>query len=203
MLPQTDNGGKENGDQERGNRIAESGLLWLTKQEKESLIPQRAKKAASFLIAPEIQRRFFGTLGIDYTEGNARALKVRDSQMNLVVTNDTSPENVELTLSGWALIGVPLDPSIPAESQARGCQIWVSGRLEVDCTSKSVNVFEVVGVGQAWGRMWPTAGRATYLGQRVWDYGIAWKLASPKNAVDRIPPYNLLHYSNGDYWGQR
>ena len=193
MLPET--------RKPRENRTPESGLLWLTKEEKESLIPEQAKKGEQIVVSKEIQRRLFGTLAIDYSEGNAPALKIRDSRLELVVTNSDS-EKASLTLSGRAELGEPFDRN-PTKSQPRGCQIWVHGRLEVDCESKSIENLRVVGIGQAWGRMWPKAGRVTHLGERFWDYSIVWELASQKRAVDRIPPYNLLHYSDGDYWGKR
>ena len=70
----------------------------------------------------------------------------------------------------------------------------VSGRLVYDTGKGAFTRFDIVGVGKAWGNKMEYTRREIGIDDYPWMYGIACELVTGNSAIDRIPPYNLLHY---------
>ena len=87
--------------------------------------------------------------------------------------------------------------SLRDRPKSRGCEIRILGYLTYDKGRKRLTRFDVVGVGQAWGNKMNYVRRAIHLDEYPWRYGIACELVEGDAPIDRIPPYNLLHYGSG------
>lgn len=53
-----------------------------------------------------------------------------------------------------------------------------------------------MGVGKAWGNKRNYTRREMGIEGYPWMYGIACELVTADSPIDRIPPYNLLHYNS-------
>jgi hypothetical protein len=189
---------KENPD--RWAAETQSDMLWLTEQERHSLIPADAKVGATHEVDPHIQRRFFSTVGIDYMEGSVNSLPTRSTRLTLTVERVT-PQRMVLRLDGYGQMGKELNEKSRTEPHSRGCALRVLGYVEYDREKDAVDRFDVVGVGKAWGNKMNYVGRAIRLDEYPWTYGIACELVAGDSPMDLIPPYNLLHYgSAGPYF---
>ena len=77
----------------------------------------------------------------------------------------------------------------------------VAGRLSYNTRARAFTRFDLVGVGRAWGNKMRYTRREIRLDDYPWTYGIACELVRPSSPMDRIPPYNLVHYgSAGPYF---
>jgi len=56
--------------------------LWLTEAEWKALIPASPRPGDRHEVPAAIQKRFYGTIGIDYMEGSVSALPTRKSTMS-------------------------------------------------------------------------------------------------------------------------
>jgi len=70
----------------------------------------------------------------------------------------------------------------------------VLGRVRCDAKG-NFEQFDIVGIGRAWGNKMEYIGREMSIHGYPWMYGIACELVKGDRPVDRIPPYNLLHYN--------
>jgi hypothetical protein len=175
----------------------QSDLLWLTESEWKSLIPANPRPGDRQEVTAPIQRRFYGTIGIDYMEGSVSALPTRNSGMSLIVEK-ADDATLVLRLEGYARLGREFDPKPRAEPQGRGCELRLLGTVRVDRKKQAITRFDAVGVGRAWGRR----SNEIRLDQYPWMYGIACELVTGDAPQDLIPPYNLLHYNpTGPYFG--
>ena len=68
------------------------------------------------------------------------------------------------------------------------------GELHCDRSGK-FDRFDIVGVGKAWGNKMNYTRRELSIEGYPWMYGIACELVTGNSPIDRIPPYNLLHYN--------
>jgi hypothetical protein len=180
----------------------QSDFLWLTQSEWKSLIPAQPKPGHRQEVPAPIQKRFYGTIGIDYMEGSVSALPTRKSNMALVVEK-TDGATLVLRLEGHAHLGHEFAP-LPHEKgqgdvrEGRGCELRLLGTVHYDRKKQAITRFDAVGVGLAWG------GRTEEirLDRYPWMYGIACELVTDDAPQDLIPPYNLLHYNpTGPYFG--
>ena len=71
------------------------------------------------------------------------------------------------------------------------------GRLSYDQAKGAFTRFDLVGIGKAWGNKMEYTRREIGIDDYPWMYGIACELVTGTSAIDRIPPYNLLHYGGG------
>lgn len=172
----------------------QTDILWMTKEERLSLLPKDPQPGMYFDVPDAIQQRFFRTIGIDYMEGSIAALEIRDSGLKLVVTEANS-ETIKMRLSGYAKMGRALDDQTESVKQSRGCDVKVTGVVECDRTGQ-FSRFDVAGVGTAWGHKRNVTYRELGV-SGVWMYGIAVELIQTDRAMDNVPPYNLLHYDGG------
>jgi hypothetical protein len=184
---------KENPD--RWMAETQSDLLWLTAAERKSLIPADPKPGDKCEVAEAIQKRFYGTIGIDYMEGSVNSLPVRASKMTLTVER-ANERQVILRLDGYAHLGNERDDSQRKRPHSRGCELRVLGEVRYDRRKQAIVGFDVAGVGRAWGNKMDYVGREVRLENYPWMYGIAWELVTGDAPQDRIPPYNLLHYNS-------
>lgn len=189
---------KENPD--RWAAETQSDMLWLTEAEWRSLVPVGPVAGQIIEVAAPIQRRFFCTIGIDYMEGSVNSLPAREASMTLTVDSVT-PERITLRLEGRGELGKEYSEELTNKKHSRGCSLKVLGKLEFDRAAGQFTRFDVVGLGRAWGSKMDYTTREVRLANHPWHYGIAWELVPATTPIDRIPPYNLLHYnSHGEYW---
>jgi hypothetical protein len=176
----------------------QSDLLWLTEAERKSLVPANPRPGNRHDVAAAIQKRFYGTIGIDYMEGSVSALPTRKSSMSLVV-DKMDDQVLVLRLEGQAHLGKEFDGKPLGGAQGRGCVLRLLGTVHYDRRKQAITRFDAVGVGRAWGRRMNNEVR---LDQYPWLYGIACELVTGDTPQDLIPPYNLLHYNpTGPYFG--
>lgn len=191
---------KENPD--RWAAETQSDLLWLTKKERDSLLPKDAKKGEHLEVAAPIQKRFFSTIGIDYMEGSVHSLTPRKTSMTLTVT-EVTPKEMKMRLDGYGHLGKALDATSKEKPNSRGSEIRVLGYLRYDRSKDRFTRFDVVGIGKAWGKL-GYGRREVRIADHPWTYGIACELVTGNSPEDRIPPYNLLHYgSAGPYFEKK
>jgi hypothetical protein len=191
---------KENPD--RWAAETQSDMLWLTRAEWQSLVPGDPQVGGQAEVAGAIQKRFFSTLAIDYMEGSVNSLKPRATRMALTVESVT-PEAIELRLDGYGKLGKELDPAIEKQANSRGCEVRVLGRLRYDRKRAAIDRFDVAGVGEAWGNKMEYVDREIRVEGYPWRYGIACELVRGDSAIDRIPPYNMLHYGGAEPYFER
>jgi hypothetical protein len=181
----------------------QSDLLWLTEEEWKSLIPTDHAPGDKREVSEGIQKRFYGTLGIDYMEGSVNSLPLRKSTMVLTVQS-MDDKTITLRLDGQADLGKELDEELRRRPNSRGSELRVLGKVHYDRKKQAITRFDVVGVGRAWGNKMDYVGREIRLDDYPWMYGIAWELVTGDAPEDRLPPYNLLHYnSTPPYFGKR
>jgi hypothetical protein len=191
---------------ENPNRWAaetQSDMLWLTETKWRSLIPDDPKKGDKLIVTAPIRRRFYSTIGIDYMEGSVNSLPSRDTAMTLTVKGAT-PDLITMRLEGHGQMGKELSEESRKNGRTRGCELRILGFVNYNRKLRKIVRFDVVGVGQAWGNKMNYIGRAIRGDDYPWMYGIACELVTGDSAIDRIPPYNLLHYgSAGPYFADK
>ncbi|MEM7015209.1 MAG: hypothetical protein AAF585_27445, partial [Verrucomicrobiota bacterium] len=174
----------------------QSDMLWLAEEEWRSLLPNRSDDS-EFEAPPEIQRRLFSTLGIDYMEGSVNALPVRESELTFKPIGENDGGIRALKIEGRAKMGMPLTDQSESKARSRGCEITVFGELRYDVKDWKIVAFNLVGLGEAWGNKMNYTKRAIRIEERPWRYGIACELVTGDSPADLVPPYNLLHYGGG------
>ena len=174
----------------------QSDMLWLTEAEWRLLIPEKPGPGKEFAVPAEIQRRFFSTLGIDYMEGSVNALPVRSSEMQITIA-EVNDRHITMSLTGEARMGVAFANHEKTGNRSRGCGLRIIGNLEFDRKKNTFTRFDLAGVGTAWGNKMNYTKRAIRIEEYPWTYGIACVLVTGDAPIDRIPPYNLLHYGSG------
>jgi hypothetical protein len=171
----------------------QSDMLWLTEKEWQSLLPEEIKVGKTLEVTKEVQRRFFSTIGIDYMEGSVNALAPRETRMTITVAG-IQGTTVSLKLVGHGEMGKVFSETEKANPKSRGCSLQVVGNLSYDTKEAAFTRFDLVGIGKAWGNKMEDTRRAISITDYPWMYGIACELVSGNSVIDRIPPYNLLHY---------
>ena len=101
---------------------------------------------------------------------------------------------VTLDLDGNGEMGRAFSESNAADPNSRGCRVRVLGKLVYDAAKDAFTRFDIAGVGRAWGNKMEYVRREIGIADYPWMYGIACELVTGTRAIDRIPPYNLLHY---------
>ena len=173
----------------------QSDMLWLTQKERKSLVPENPQPGDVVEVGDAIRNRFFSTIAIDYMEGSVNSLPVRDSNMKITVEK-VGADSVSLRLDGYGHMGKPFDKKAKEEARSRGCEIRVLGKLRYDIKKAEFDRFDIVGEGRAWGNKMNYTRRAMSIEGYPWMYGIACELVTGTSPIDRVPPYNLLHYNS-------
>ncbi|MFP6882298.1 MAG: hypothetical protein VCA34_15190 [Roseibacillus sp.] len=174
----------------------QNDMLWLTRTEWMSLVPQDVQAGQTVEVSPTIRQRFFSTIGIDYMEGSVNALPTRESTLTIKI-EEANEAQVRMSLTGYGQMGVPFPEHDKTKERSRGCEICVTGNLLLDRKSGSFTRFDVVGIGKAWGNKMNYIKRAIRIEEYPWIYGITCELVPTRKPVDLIPPYNLVHYGSG------
>ena len=178
----------------------QSDMLWLTESEWKSLVPAEPTVGETMDVADTIQQRFFSTIGIDYMEGSVNALPTRGSTMTLTIEKVTD-DAISVRLNGSATLGKPFSEDTKSQARTRGSELNVLGYLHYNRRSNKFEQFQVVGVGEAWGNKMEYIRREVGNKDYPWLYGIACEMVDGDTPMERIPPYNLLHYNSvGKYF---
>jgi len=205
----------DDGDIERAKRFyyeenpdrwaaeTQSDTLWLTEAEWKSLVPSDPRVGQVIEVAPAIRERFFTTIGIDYMEGSVNSLPARETAMTLRVER-ADADGISLRLDGYSRLGKEFDGAPTRNRDSRGSEVRVLGYLHYDARRGAFDRFDLVGVGQAWGNKMDYTVREIRIQEYPWLYGIACELVPGETPMERIPPYNLLHYNSvGPYFADR
>lgn len=171
----------------------QNDTLWLREKEWKALVPANPKPGDKAEVAAPVQKRFYGTIAIDYMEGSVDSLAPRETSMTLTVEK-VADDRLHLRLDGAAKLGKERGESSKQEKNSRGSEIRVLGFVEVDRKAGAIDRFDVVGVGRAWGNKMEYVSREVKLDEDPWLYGIACELVKTRTPIDVIPPYNMLHY---------
>jgi hypothetical protein len=160
--------------------------IWLTKAERESLIPKDAKPGSELAIADPIARRIIryhlvnGTFGLP---GRWRLEDIRRGELKLIVEGEAG-STVRMRLEGSVLAATSAD----LDKADRGYDAKLLGAIEFDSKSEEFSRFDVVALGDYWGGDYE-GGRFKRPGRT--PLGIAFELVKGGSAVDRVPP--LVH----------
>jgi hypothetical protein len=176
--------------------------LWLTQEEWKALVPARPEVGAKVEIPATVTRRILGLHACDFhpvtggEDGN-RPGSAQTGGFRLSVERATA-SSILLRLEGSAQTGSPFDPS----NLVKGCEMKFLGFLEIDRAKGRFTRFDVVGLGECWGK--PTnAARSGKLDAppRRWPVGVAFELVVGDRPVDRTPPKYVMSYVSYDYFG--
>jgi hypothetical protein len=169
--------------------------LWLTEKEWHSLIPANPKKgdeaAMPSGIATRILRwhlnplRFYGRYSRDALERQ----DVRAGRLALTVESVT-PGVIRLRLDGFARLGKVPPPAV-AEGKIASLDEWgyeprVLGFLEYDRQKRIVTRFDIIALGEHFGRL--GNGRRAPSRVGLQPLGMAFHLVKGDNPADRVPP---------------
>jgi hypothetical protein len=171
----------------------QSDMLWLTEAEWKSLLPPDLEPGRELDVPTAVRQRFFATIGIDYMEGSVNALVPRETRMSITVRSSEGTL-VTFQLDGSGEMGKAFSETDRGDPNSRGCRVHVSGKLVYDTDRGSFTRFDLVGIGKAWGNKMEYTHREIGIDDDPWMYGIACELVTGDSAIDRLPPYNLLHY---------
>jgi len=171
---------------------AQPDHLWLTEAEWKSLLPAAPRQGDKFPVPASITDRVLrwhlNPLSV-YGETTALGAKtVRAGELSLTV-DDVSAKSVRLRLDGFAKLGSE-PPTAVAEGKAACLDQWgyeprLLGFIEYDARNKVITRFDVVALGEHFGRL-GIADSASRLGLQ--PLGITFELVSGDAPADRIPP---------------
>lgn len=181
----------------QGNTIpqAHPDHLWLTGAEWKSLIPADPRIGDKFpmpaAIAERILRfhlnplRVYGRFGPDALERK----EVRAGELNLTV-EAAEPTQVRLRLDGFARLGQD-PPAAVAQGKIASLTLWgyaprVLGFLEYDPRRRAFTRFDVVALGDHFGRFGNSTVSASRLGLQ--PLGISFELVQGDRPADLVPP---------------
>jgi hypothetical protein len=170
--------------------------MWITEEEWKSLVPARAEKGATIPVDPRLgdrMARFHLTPRRAMTSegGILPRQEVRSAKLTLVV-EEVSDERIRLRLEGFVYTGTTFDKekaTTPNGPLGFGFQAPLYGILEYDRTKKAFTRFDVIAVGEVWGR-WGDANGKSLFAERPGStpFGFAFELARGDCPTERIPP---------------
>ncbi len=166
----------------RGAEAAARDHLWLTEAEWKALIPAEPKVGERVPVPAAVTERVLRFHLTDNTRGEPpmwRREDIRRQDLTLTVEAAT-PAATRLRLDGAALLSTGADP----EKADRGFDVRLLGYVGYDRAARAIDRFDVVAVGDHWGRG-PYTGRAR---PGRTPLGVAFVLANGKAAADRVPP---------------
>jgi hypothetical protein len=187
--------------------------LWIKREEGRAMAPPDGAKEGDEVEVPASLARRICRMHLipqrTYGEGGEWGRdQLRHADMRLVVTRAT-PDGVEMRLTGSAHMGSAFDaakattPNGPLE---RGYAPAFDGALYWDRAAGAFTRFDVVALGDAWGRM----GDANNHSHRLerpgrWPLGFAFELADPQSVpADRLTPTGRAErVRSGWYWEEQ
>jgi len=176
---------REGGELSRGKRPSAVGEaaardhLWLTEAEWRSLVPADPKTGDKVALSRAVAERILRFHLIDNTRGEPpmwRREDIRAQDLSLIV-EEATPASVRLRLDGSALLATGSD----ADKADRGFDVRLLGFIGYDRARQAIDRFDVVAVGEHWGR-----GRRAQAGKA--PLGVAFELANRKSTGDLVPP---------------
>jgi hypothetical protein len=173
-------------------REAQRDHLWLTEAEWKALIPAQPKAGDRFAVPDAIAKRILRFHLADSTPGEPRAWaaeNIQSGSLNMIV-DKSDPAKLRLRIEGSVLLASgPL-----AAAAERGYDAQLLGYLTYDVSRKSVERFDLVALGDCWGKQAICEDKQP----RHRLLGVAFELARGDSAADRIPPQAAR--SLEDYW---
>jgi hypothetical protein len=170
--------------------------LWLIEEEGKSLVPAKAEKGETVPVDPRLGdriARFYLTPRRAMTsEGGILGKKdVNTVRLSLVVEEVTA-DRIRLRLEGFVHTGTTFDKdkaTTPNGPLGFGFQAPLHGRLEYDRVKKAFERFDVIALGEVWGR-WGDANGKSLFAERPSStpFGFAFELVRGENPTERIPP---------------
>jgi hypothetical protein len=166
----------------RGAEAAARDHLWLTKAEWEALVPSDPKAGEGVPVPAAVAERILRFHLTDNTRGEPpmwRRKDIRRQELTLTV-EEATPAATRLRLDGSALLSTGAD----LDEADRGFDVRLLGYIGYDRAARAIDRFDVVAVGDHWGRG-PHTGRAR---PGRTPLGVAFVLANGKAAADLAPP---------------
>ena len=167
--------------------------MWLSEAEWKALMPANPRVGDKFPMPAEIAdrlvRRHLNPRSVydGHSDGLDRA-SVRAAELNLVV-EAVSADRVRLRLDGHAKLGNEAPPDVVAGKLASmsqwGYEPTLLGYLEYDPKKQVFTRFEVVALGDQFGRVGLTIGAARPGCQPL---GVTFQLVTGDKPADRVPP---------------
>jgi hypothetical protein len=180
--------------------------MWLTAQETKSLLPVKLVKGYSAAVdarLAERMARFHLTPPRAMTsEGGVVGRKdVHSAKLSLVV-EDVSVQRIRLRLTGFIHTGTTFDKgkaTTPDGPLGFGFQTPLNGVLEYDRTKGLFTRFDVVAIGEVWGRWGDANGKSLFVERPgATPFGFAFELAG-NSPTERIPPGGNPAYLSPEY----
>ncbi len=171
---------------------AQPDHMWLTEAEWKSLVPSDPKKGDKSAVPAGIRDRFIrwhlNPLAV-YGETNSLEPKaVRAAELTLTV-DAVSPSSIRLRLDGFARLGNEAPKDVTEGKRACvdqwGYEPRVLGFIDYDRKKQAVTRFDVVALGEQFGRL-GICDSATRIGLQ--PLGISFELVTGDAPADRIPP---------------
>jgi hypothetical protein len=168
-----------------GGDQASRDHLWITPAEWKALVPADPQKGDQSPLPSRIAERILRFHLVDNTRGEPPMWtreQIRSSKMTLIVVEATA-DRIRLRLDGSALLSSDANTA----KAGRGFDAQMLGYIDYDRKKREIGRFDFVVVGDYWGQGRYTggarAGRA--------PLGIAFELASGKQAADLVPPQGI------------
>jgi hypothetical protein len=165
-----------------GGERAARDHLWLTREECQSLVPDDAKPGQQFPMPEAVADRLLRYHLVDNTRGEPSCWE-REQVLKARLTwtvESVSDEAVRLNLEGEALLATGRDP----QTAGRGFDVRLWGHLRYDRGKKAIYRFEMLAVGDHWGRGTYTEGERP--GRK--PLGVVFELTKGDNPTDLVPP---------------
>lgn len=185
---------------------AQPDHMWITPAEWKSLVPANPEKGDKVALPATLTDRFlrwhlnplrfYGRYGSDAVDRK----EIRGSELTLTVQTVT-PQMVMLRLEGHAQIG-QAPPAAVVEGRLASLEAWgfeprVLGFLEYDVRKQIFTRFDIVALGEHFGRLGLGTAAPSRIGLQ--PLGMSFTLIKGDQPRDRIPPgraANAQHYFN-------
>ena len=166
-------------------------VLWLTKEEVRSLVPENPKAGASFPLPDPVAKRLVRMHLKNGTQGWLGYWKmdqIRSATLTLRV--DRVAPTLGMTLDGAVVLADAADVS-----QAKmGYEARISGKLEYDSAKKAFLRFDLLALGDQWG----PPGEFARPGRN--PLGIAFELCRGDHPMDQAYPFALYFPGKDAYF---
>ena len=179
--------------------------MWLTRNEWRAMVPTNPAKGQKLKVNPAIamrMARFHLTPQRATTSegGIIHPKRVKEARLKLKVESVT-PHKIQMKLEGRVHWGSDFESdkaTTPNGPLAQGYATPIDGRLEYDRTKRAFTRFDIVALGDTWGR-WGDANQKSMYVERPGrsPFGFAFELTTGDTPTDRIPPGGNGRYVTG------
>ena len=170
--------------------------MWLTREEKEALVPAQPAKGMRIPVAPEISERMarfhLTPQRATTSEGGIKSKRLIQSAWLYLVVEEVAPDRLHMSLKGAVRWGSTYDAAkalTPNGPLKQGFETQLEGRVVYDRKAETFTRFDLVAPGEVWGRWGDANGKSMYVerpGRQ--PFGFAFELADGRSPTDRIPP---------------